>query len=560
MEASFRKSIHGGIVKADEEGFIEDINVLKVGKERKAHEDDNSKSSQQNDLSNDKEDDQLESAKGDMEEVMEENQRLKTHLERIMKDYRNLQMQFHEVVQRHTEKSNTNIRCDEAELVSLSIGRTSSDTKKKLSKILSKDKAIEDDKNGLTLGLDCKFESSVDTPPESSSPANLSPENSLGEVKDENGAETWPPHKILKTVRNEEDDVAQQNPTKRAKVSVRVRCDTPTMNDGCQWRKYGQKIAKGNPCPRAYYRCTVAPSCPVRKQVQRSMEDMSILITTYEGTHNHPLPLSATSMAFTTSAAASMLLSASSSSDTARTTTSATTNALNYYLSDTSKPKPFYLPNSSISSTSHSQYPTITLDLTSSSSTSLLPNHNRTSSSNYPPRYNSSSTNILNFSFLESNPLLPMSWSNGNHAYNKNQDPSSLSFSRRSQEILSQSYLQNINNPKSTQSLLPQDTIAAATKAITSDPKFQSALAVALTSIIGSRGGNNHHIDDKSGQNLKVTEPFPVLCSFPSTSNDPIKCSSSGNTQPENLMLTSMQFAASKSKSTSLGHHKDYTL
>ncbi|KAK4362450.1 hypothetical protein RND71_017691 [Anisodus tanguticus] len=152
-----------------------------------------------------------------------------------------------------------------------------------------------------------------------------------------------------------------------------------------------------------------------------------------------------------------------------------------------------------------------------------------------------------------------MSWSNGNQTYNKNQDASSLSFARRSQEILSQSYLQNNISTKPTQTLLQQDTVAAATKAITSDPKFQSALAVALTSIIGSRGGN-HRIDENSGKILKVTEPFPVLCSFPSTSNNPIKCSSSANTQLENIMLASLQFAASKSKSTSPGDHKDYTL
>jgi hypothetical protein len=67
----------------------------------------------------------------------------------------------------------------------------------------------------------------------------------------------------------------------------------------CKWcgDPVGRTEKKLNACVRA---CV---------QVQRCAEDKAILITTYEGTHNHQLPPAAAAMAKTTSAATTMLLS-----------------------------------------------------------------------------------------------------------------------------------------------------------------------------------------------------------------------------------------------------------
>lgn len=77
-----------------------------------------------------------------------------------------------------------------------------------------------------------------------------------------------------------------------SRVHVRIDpSDTSlVVKDGHTWRKYGQKVTRDNPSPRAYFKCSFAPSCPVKKKVQRSANDPSLLVATYEGQHSHHNP------------------------------------------------------------------------------------------------------------------------------------------------------------------------------------------------------------------------------------------------------------------------------
>ncbi|CAI9088270.1 OLC1v1022559C1 [Oldenlandia corymbosa var. corymbosa] len=83
-------------------------------------------------------------------------------------------------------------------------------------------------------------------------------------------------------------------PIREPRVVVQTVSEVDILDDGYRWRKYGQKVVRGNPNPRSYYKCTQA-GCPVRKHVERASHDPKAVITTYEGKHNHDVPTARTS-------------------------------------------------------------------------------------------------------------------------------------------------------------------------------------------------------------------------------------------------------------------------
>ncbi|KAF8092960.1 hypothetical protein N665_0395s0023 [Sinapis alba] len=81
----------------------------------------------------------------------------------------------------------------------------------------------------------------------------------------------------------------QEKKRREPRVSFMTKTEVDHLEDGYRWRKYGQKAVKNSPYPRSYYRCTTQ-KCNVKKRVERSYQDPTVVITTYESQHNHPIP------------------------------------------------------------------------------------------------------------------------------------------------------------------------------------------------------------------------------------------------------------------------------
>ncbi|XWS46374.1 hypothetical protein CRYUN_Cryun14cG0060000 [Craigia yunnanensis] len=376
---------------------------------------------------------EMSALKIELERLHEDNRRLRSMLDQITRNYNELQRQLFMAVQKRAHGNQ---------------GQQKDGVNGMSSPVVSVQQFM-DPRSSAALDVNEPSASDDKTHELSASPANtmevVSKERdhqmiqvSGKHVSVEDGtdqtSQTWGSPKSQKIDQSKNDEQVSEAPFKKARVSVRARSEAPLISDGCQWRKYGQKMAKGNPCPRAYYRCTMAVGCPV---LQRCDEDKSILITTYEGNHNHPLPPAATAMASTTSAAAAMLLSGS--------TTSKDGLASSGYFPS--------LPYASTKATlsAPAPFPTITLDLSQGPNDVQLLRP--------PPSTVTIPLPLRGYPQLLGHPMISPPKLSALPAMQLGQRPASM--------------------------------VETVTAAIASDPNFTAALAAAISTIMGAPPSNN---------------------------------------------------------------------
>jgi hypothetical protein len=188
----------------------------------------------------------LEAAKAEMGEVREENERLKTLLSRIVSDYQTLQTHFLDVVKVREQAAKAKllpaepapapVADDADDLVSLSLGtRANGGAGRKKGHERSSSSSGTADDSQLSLGLGFARPSADEDKAGSGASAgpvlNLSSDSSSADqdtAKVSGEADGCRPGETRKSPSGGVDDEVQQQ-AKKTRVSVRAKCDTPTV-------------------------------------------------------------------------------------------------------------------------------------------------------------------------------------------------------------------------------------------------------------------------------------------------------------------------------------------
>ncbi|KAJ1264274.1 hypothetical protein BS78_09G250500 [Paspalum vaginatum] len=128
----------------------------------------------------------------------------------------------------------------------------------------------------------CKKGSRPDPEEEGEQEGDDAEEGSIAPAADDRNCKRSKEHK-------QRGETTKTKKPREPRVAFMTRSEVDHLEDGYRWRKYGQKAVKNSSYPRSYYRCTAA-RCGVKKRVERSQQDPSTVITTYEGQHTHQSP------------------------------------------------------------------------------------------------------------------------------------------------------------------------------------------------------------------------------------------------------------------------------